>query len=53
MDNALWACYDDMIGFRAIGGGVRGDTAGIMQRSCETVKIGGSFSSLVCFPQWA
>ena len=43
----LWACDDNMIDFRATGGGgarVRGgDTAGIMQRSCETVKIGGSF----------
>ena len=32
-----------MIDFRATGGGVRGVTAGIMQRSCETVGIGGSF----------
>ena len=29
MGNALWACYDDdMIDFRANGGGVRGDHAG-------------------------
>lgn len=43
MGNALWACNDDMIDFRPTRGGARGDTAGIMQRSCETVKIGGSW----------
>lgn len=38
----LWACDDDMIDFRPTGGRARGEPAGIMQRSCETVIIGGS-----------
>ena len=49
MGNALGACYDDMIDFRATGGQSKGDTAGIMQRSCETVKIGGSFLFLLAY----
>ena len=42
----LWVCDDDMIDFRATVSGARvrrGIIAGIMQRSCETVNIGGSF----------
>ena len=42
----LWVCDDDMIDFRATVSGARvrrGIIAGIMQRSCETVNIGGAF----------
>ena len=46
----LWACDDDMIDFRPTGGRARGEPAGIMQRSCETVIIGGS--SLLFLLAW-